>query len=93
MRAGVIEREACASCREDRPRSGLHLDSAGALVCRDWYGCYTRFRAWMIRQGYWTDVAGRLYPVGRNRRFYQAVPGGPVLWAWTGEGQVEVCRI
>lgn len=88
-----VVRETCAQCHELRPRSTLRVTTAygGAkvLACHDWYGCYQRFRAWMIREGYWT-VAGdrKLYPVGRNRTCYQAEPGGPVLWTWTGPGQV-----
>jgi hypothetical protein len=88
-----VNRETCACCRESRPRSGLHQVHAAfggqVLACRDWYGCYQRFRARMIREGFWTVAAdGKLYPVGRNRSAYQAEPGGPVLWTWDGPGQV-----
>ena len=90
----TVEREICAQCHELRPRSTLRLATgpggARVLACHDWYGCYQRFRAWMIREGYWTvDSSDRkLYPVGRNRTAYQAAPDGPVLWTWAGEGQV-----
>lgn len=90
----VTGRETCAWCHESRPRSGMHRAPAGqeGFICHDWYGCYQRLRGWMIREGLWTDVNGKLYPVGRNRPYCQAAPGSPVLWAWTGPGQVEVCR-
>jgi hypothetical protein len=90
----MTDYEKCAKCHELRPRSSLSLQpdyqDGKVRACRDWYGCYQRFRAWMLRNGYWTVMDGKTYPVGRNRTTYQAVPDGPVLWTWADEHHVLV---
>lgn len=70
-----VERDTCAWCHdEQRPRSGLRWLRTAAgrvLICQDPEACYRRFRAWMIRQGRWAEIDGKLYP----RECSHPVPG------------------